>query len=178
MSLRDQLLQAGIATKKQHQQARTQKKQQQGKKQNTSQPNKTSEVLQEAREAQIARDKALNKQREEERAQKALQAQFKQLITSNAMAREKGETLYRFTHHKKVKTLYLSPAQSEKIIRGNIAIASLGEDNYYFIPWPIAKKLEEKDNSMVVVNNRKASDNETEEDDPYAGYEIPDDLMW
>ena len=179
MSLRDQLLQAGIATKKQHQQARSQKKKQ-SKKKDPSQSDQNADTLKKIQEKQVERDKKLNQQRESERAQKALQAQIKQLILTNEIAREKGEASYRFTHDKKIKTLHLSSFQSEKIIRGNIAITFLGEeDDYHFVPWSVAAKLEEKDSHYVVVNNKKnTTESTSEEDDPYAKYEIPDDLMW
>jgi uncharacterized protein YaiL (DUF2058 family) len=35
----------------------------------------------------------------------------------------------------------------------------------------------ERDKTAVIVLHDRTSD-DTGEDDPYAGYEIPDDLMW
>ena len=53
---------------------------------------------------------------------------------------------------------------------------------YELIPKPIADKIRERDMQAVVVYNEKAADQEKaitdEDDDFYAQFEIPDDLMW
>ena len=58
-----------------------------------------------------------------------------------------------------------------------LAIAKRGND-YYVIPAVIAEKIKERNAlyivSLVDVNEIEAID----EDDPYADYQIPDDLMW
>jgi len=181
MSLRDQLLQAGVATKKQHQQARTQKKKQDKNKtkKNTVSTNTESNTIKQAKQEQKLRDKELNQKKESERATKALQAQIKQMITTNEIKRDTGDLPYRFTHNKRVKTLYLNQEQSQQVIKGNISIATIIEGTYYLVPWLIAEKIEERSPESIIVNNRKASKNiETEKEAPYAEYEIPDDLMW
>jgi len=172
MSLRDQLLQTGIATKKQHQQARTQKKRD---KASATIENKT---LDEIKNKQLISDKSLNKKLEEARAEKALDAQVRQLIDTHKIVREEGDEPYRFTDNKNVKTVYFAAGQHKKIISGQIAIIAFEEDKYMLIPGDIAEKVLQKKPSVVMVYNKSATTEEQDADDPYADYEIPDDLMW
>jgi len=61
-------------------------------------------------------------------------------------------------------------------VRGLIAIARL-DDGYELIPAAVADKISQRDGSAILVHNtRSASD--LAADDPYAAYQIPDDLMW
>ena len=86
-SLRDQLLKAGVANKKQHQQARTQNKQQ--KKQGVDPKVEQRARLEAERKQQVERDKELNRQREAERKEKEKQAQPKaKMITEKSSLHE------------------------------------------------------------------------------------------
>ena len=173
MSLRDQLLQAGIATKKQHQQVRTQKKR------NSASPVIKQKKLEEIKNKQLTRDKSLNKKLEETRAEKALDAQIRQLATTHEIVREEGDIPYRFTHEKNVKTIYFSSAQHKKMLNGQIAIVAFEEDKYFLVPDDIADKILQKKSSVVIVHNKGVAASETTDaDDPYAEYKIPDDLIW
>jgi len=51
------------------------------------------------------------------------------------------------------------------------------EGAYDLVPEGIARKIQERDESVVVVLHERKKE-ENDEDDPYAGFEIPDDLMW
>ena len=51
-------------------------------------------------------------------------------------------------------------------------------DSYEVVPEPVARKIMERDEAAVVVLHERQQQAEQDEDDPYAGYEIPDDLMW
>lgn len=69
-----------------------------------------------------------------------------------------------------------------QLIKGRLAIARLtaesGNDSEYaIIPAVVADKIAQRDASYIVLNcelSREAKD----EDDPYADFVIPDDLMW
>ena len=41
-----------------------------------------------------------------------------------------------------------------------------------------AEKVASLDGSIILVQNDKIETQEANEDDPYADYQIPDDLMW
>ena len=69
-------------------------------------------------------------------------------------------------------------AMIEKIhdqLRGLLAIVRL-DAGYEVIPSVVAEKIKLRDESCIVSN--AATQAENEDDDPYADYKVPDDLMW
>ncbi len=178
MSLRDQLLKSGIATQSQHQRVRTEKKQQAKKKSKVKADSK-QDLTQASREKQKERDKILNQQRDLERQQKAVGAEVKQWISQHAVARREKTEAYRFIHLDKVKTLWVSKAQLNDLIRGTLSIVSVESDRYELVLHAIALKIFEKIPEAVIVNHRDTVDSvNSDPDQDYAGYDIPDDLMW
>lgn len=179
-SLQDQLLKQGLADEKQAKAVKKEKKQQQ--KQRKQQPkgtqsvNETRERARQAREEQAARDRELNRQREEEAQRRAVQAQIRELVESNRLSRKDGETPYQFVHNSKIKRLYVDEQTVDALARGQLAIVCL-ENTYDVVPESIARKIQERDESVVLVLHERAKEDDDEED-PYAGFEIPDDLMW
>lgn len=179
-SLQDQLLKQGLADEKQAKAVKKEKKQQQ--KQRKQQPkgtqsvNETRERARQAREEQAARDRELNRQREEEAQRRAVQAQIRELVESNRLSRKGGETPYQFVHNSKIKKLYVHEQTVDALARGQLAVVCL-ESAYDVVPEGIARKIQERDESVVVVLHERAKEDDDEED-PYAGFEIPDDLMW
>jgi uncharacterized protein YaiL (DUF2058 family) len=57
---------------------------------------------------------------------------------------------------------------------GRLVIVRLG-DATELVPRVIADKIAERDASLVVQVKKAA---EVDPDDPYAAFQIPDDLMW
>ena len=55
-------------------------------------------------------------------------------------------------------------------------LSHLDNDVFELVPKVVATKITERDAARVVVNEQ--ADSNPKEDDPYADYEIPDDLMW
>jgi len=64
----------------------------------------------------------------------------------------------------------------DQLSRGRLAIVFVN-DAYEVVAEGVARKIMERDESAVVVLHDRKSDDQGD-DDPYAGYEIPDDLMW
>ncbi len=178
-SLRDQLLGAGLASKKQHQQARSQKKKQ--KKQGIDPQAEQRRRLEEEKRQQVERDKELNLKREAERMEKEKLAQIRQIVLNNKVERKDGENSYSFVDNKKIKKWYLDDRQIDELSKGRLALANLGEDEYVLISGKVAEQLAERlgdeADKFLLVNN-KGKQEEVDEDDPYADYQIPDDLMW
>ena len=179
-SLRDQLMGAGLATKQQALKAKTKTKK------NKKQARQTGELteqekrrieLEKEKQAQIEKDRALNRQLEDERQAKAIAAQVRQLIEMNAMSREGGESEYKFVADKKIKKIYVTDDQLNKLGRGLFAIGILGEE-FAVIPAQVAAKIAERIPEAVVMAESEADDLTEEEKDWYADFEIPDDLMW
>lgn len=131
-----------------------------------------------------------------------MQAQIRQMIKINAIqkldkkAAKDSELTYNFTDNNKIKTMLVSAENHTLISRGIIAIAKIAktvnaEDSdqeqadYFLIPAQAARKISERDNESIVLLNdyaskEKANDeqDQKDEDDPYADFEVPDDLMW
>jgi len=64
-----------------------------------------------------------------------------------------------------------------QLSRGMLAIAKI-ETLYFVLPAKVADKIRERDEQSIVYQAELKLDDAVEEDDPYADYEIPDDLMW
>ncbi|HET8850236.1 MAG TPA: DUF2058 domain-containing protein [Marinobacter sp.] len=176
-SLQEQLLKAGLADEKKARAVRNEKR-----KQRKQQPkgaavvNEVEERARKAREEKAERDRQLNLERQREAEKKAIKAQIRQLIETNRLDRTRGEASYQFVDGKKIKKILVDDTMVDQLSRGRLAIVELG-DNYEVVPDKVARKIMERDESAVVsLHERKQDD--VGEDDPYAGYEIPDDLMW
>ncbi len=175
---------AGLATKQQALKAKTsskKKKKQAAKSGELTDQEKRRIELEKQKADQIERDRELNRQLEEERQKKALQAQVRQLIDINSIPREDGDVGYNFVVDGKVKKIYVSGGMQDKLSRGLLAIGVLSqgdEDEFRVIPATVARKIEEREPTAVVVQSESQSDLTKEEQEWYADYEIPDDLMW
>ena len=71
--------------------------------------------------------------------------------------------------------MHVSAKVREHIIAGHLAIVCLGEA-IELLPKVIADKIAERDPSLVV--QIKKTSTEVDADDPYAAFQVPDDLMW
>lgn len=176
-SLQEQLLQAGLIDKKKAKQAKQEKRKQAKQQPKGSTPqDKTKEQALQALAEKAARDKALNRKQQMLAEKKAIQAQIIQLINSNRIDRKDGDVAYQFSDGKKIKKLYVTNLLQEQLSRGLIAICKFAE-GYELVPAKIAEKIKQRDEAAIVLLNT-IDKNAVEEDDPYADYQIPDDLMW
>ena len=182
-SLQEQLLAAGLIDKKKAKKAAKDMKHQDHL-QRTGQDNdldSAKEKAEAARKEKAARDRELNRQKETEAQKKAIKAQIRQLILTNAITSEQADIKYQFVDGKKVKQLYVDQAIWDRLSRGQLAIITVdkvpGQKGYDVIPLPVAEKIRQRDADYFMVIAEKTH-GEKEEDDPYAAYQIPDDLMW
>jgi hypothetical protein len=178
LSLRDQLLKAGLVNEKQAKQVSKQKQKQQ-RLEHKGQAEKDDSQRQAALQAQaekIARDQELNRQQQEKAQKKAIAAQVKQLIESSRLPRLEGDDYYNFVDDKKVKRITVNPMLRDKLSRGTLAIVRL-DGKYELVPREAALKIQEREPQRIVLLNI-ASEVPDAEDDPYKDYVIPDDLMW
>lgn len=172
MSLKDQLMKAGLADAKKARRAEHEKRVQS----RDPQAQTAHELAQQALAGKAERDRELNRARDAEQAQKALAAQIRQLIEAHRIERKGGDISYQFTDQRKIKKLYVTPAQQDQLARGQIAIVRLGE-GHELVPTIVAEKIRSRDDSAIVLLNTRTTTATTDED-PYAAYQIPDDLMW
>jgi len=187
MSLRDQLLKTGLVSKTDAKQVEKQAKskyhQQQKKKKKkrgkieTVDTESAAYLATKAREEEIAQAKKLNQQKEAERLQKALLAQVSDLIQRHHVNDIKADIAYHFLEGKIVKKIFVNAKQQNQLSNGDLAITVL-DDSHYIVPVPIAEKILERLPEVVVhlnKNEEKASD---VDEQAYADYPVPDDLMW
>nr|WP_246194784.1 DUF2058 domain-containing protein [Allochromatium palmeri] len=128
-----------------------------------------------ARAEKVERDRELNRQRQEEAARRAAENEIRQLIHSHRIVRDKGDLAYNFTDGSTLKRIYVNKDQHAKLAAGQLAIVR--QDTFYeLVPAEIAERLQTRDAALVLVFNR--AKDETSADDPYAEYQVPDDLMW
>ncbi|MDH5423712.1 MAG: DUF2058 domain-containing protein [Gammaproteobacteria bacterium] len=176
----EQLLKAGVVSKQQVQKANQdknrQKKQQKQVSKKHAVVDETKLKVQQAAEEKARRDRELNKKKEEQARQKAISAQINQLITDNCIKRsEDCDIVYNFEHAKKVKRIYVNAEQKQQIINGKLGIARI-EGRYELVPKSIAEKIQQRNEKRVVLISDE--EQKVDENDPYADYQVPDDLIW
>ncbi len=177
-SLQDQLLKAGLVNKKKAKMAeRTKQKVAKQIRKGEDVVDEAKSGAESARLAKLAKDKQLNEKIKADAHNKALQAQIIQLIKSNELDRKYGDIDYNFTDGTKVKRIQVDSLMQHQLSRGMLAIAKIAT-TYFVLPAIVADKIRERDERSIVYQADLTELEPTGEDDPYADYQIPDDLMW
>jgi len=83
---------------------------------------------------------------------------------------------YNFSDNNAVKKIYVNETTLKNISNGKLAIVKY-DTSYELVPAQVAEKIKQRDASFILVLNDKP-ENDVAEDDPYADFQIPDDLMW
>ena len=177
ISLRDQLLKAGLANQKQAKQVGKEKQKEQRlvHKGQAQVDDSQKRAAQEALAEKVKRDQELNRQQQEKVEQKARTAQVKQLIEASRLPKLTTEDYYNFVDDKKVKRISVNALVRNKLSSGSLAIVHHG-GGYEIIPREAALKIQERDPRRIVLLNTPTE--APDADDPYAAYQVPDDLMW
>lgn len=176
-SLQEQFLKAGLIDKKKVKLANQEKSQQKKieRRTGTQSVDEIRLAAQEAQRKQAERARELNAQRDAAAKQKAIAAQIVQMIEQSRQNKGQGDIAYNFTHENKIKRIYVSARVQADLIAGRLVIVCQGE-NTELVPRVVADKIAERDPGLVVRVNKTTT--EVDADDPYAAYQIPDDLMW
>ena len=176
-SFGDQFLKAGLVNKTQLSKAEKSKIKQQ-KQKNKQKIEAVDEAVVAARQAaaeKAARDLELNRRQKQELERRAIQAQVRQLIELNRLPRDAGEVGYNFQDGAVIKQISVTPDVHDKLCRGLLAIVRL-DGRHEIIPAVVAEKIMLRDATCVVSN--APSQPGDADDDLYADYKVPDDLMW
>ena len=179
-SIQDQLLKAGLADGKKARKIAKEKRREVNRARHEGvdyvDENKEAAQLTLARNAE--RDRELNHNLNSKVQRKAINAQIKQLIEVNKLAKGRGDVNFKFTDGKKVKSLYVTPVEHKQLSAGVLSIVKQG-DQYEILPRPVADKIAERDQDRIISCDNSAESDLTEEEQGwYKDYEIPDDLMW
>ncbi len=177
-SLEDQFKQLGLADEKQVRKARQGKKKKKGSpkpsRREQAAPDPQAEAAQRERAEKAERDRQLELERQARRREKETAERVRQIVATNRVEREEGDVPYRFTRDGKIKEIWLSKAQHGRLAGGEIALVTFGE-SYELVAKSTAERIREIDAEAVLVLNTGGPDSD---DDPYADFPVPDDLMW
>ncbi|MBS0372300.1 MAG: DUF2058 domain-containing protein [Proteobacteria bacterium] len=176
-SLQEQFLKAGLVDPKKAKKVHQDKTRQQKieRRTGTESVDEARVAAQEAQRKNAERARELNAQRDAAATQKAIAAQIAQMVQQNRQHKGGGDIAYNFTHDNKIKRVYVSAKVRDHIVAGHLVIICRG-DVTELVPKVIADKIAERDQSIVVQIKRATT--EVAEDDPYADFKVPDDLMW
>ena len=177
VSLQEQLLKAGLVDKNKVKSVNQEKSKQKKVERRTG-----TQAVDEARLAaaetqrkHAERARELNAQRDAAATQKAIVAQIVQMVQKNRQSKGAGDIAYNFTHNGKIERIHVSAAVQAHLVAGRLVIVCQGGGTE-LVPRIIADKIAERDASLVVRVNKPST--EVDADDPYAAFQIPDDLMW
>lgn len=176
LTLQEQMLKAGLVSSKKM--AKVQKT----AKKSRIQAREAREAVEENKKAQIERDKLLSEQQKQAALSKEYKAQIKQLIEMNKVVISKGDIGFNFTDNNVIKKIYVDKTVQAQLISGRLTIARLtaeplADSEYAIIPTVVADKIIQRDASYIVLSN-EISKETLDEEDPYAAFVVPDDLMW
>ncbi len=174
----DQFLKAGVVTKQQVKKVQSstnkKKKEQRSKKQHVVDESKLK--IQQAAKEKAEHDKALNKRKEEQAKQKATSIEIDQLIIKNCLKRNNEcDIIYNFEHRKKVNRIYVNAEMKKNIIDGKLGITRI-EGRYELVPKLIAERIQQRNDKRVILFD--VTETIIDENDPYAEFQVPDDLTW
>lgn len=174
LSLREQLLAAGLGTKKQAKQAEHQERQHRHKDKGAIEAEKRR-AAQQAQAAKAARDQELNRQRQIAAERKERAAQIKQLIEQHRLPKLETDDYFNFIHRQKVRRISVDEGLRARILSGDVVLVRC-EGKYDMVSADIAAKIRERDERAIVTlpkDEQKPDDN-----DPYKDFVVPDDLKW
>src|SRR6201999_1450671 len=147
MSLRDQLIQAGLGTKKQVKEATQPKKAPSRHQPPPISPEKLA--AQKAAAAKNARDQELNRRQQEKAAAKARRSEVKQLIEQHRLPPVQSEEYFNFADGNRLARVAVTTEMREQLVKGTLVVVRY-EGHYAVIPESLAPRIRERDEHAVV----------------------------
>ncbi|HHJ18520.1 MAG TPA: DUF2058 domain-containing protein [Gammaproteobacteria bacterium] len=182
-ALQEQLLKAGLATEDQARKPRPPqtkkyssrpKRKPSAKPRPKQKPQKQTSDLEAAYRARRRAEKAEAEAKSRQAAErKANRNKVKKLIAGHALKLDEDGVLYQFVVGKNIKKVYVTEAQRAQLIAGELAVTFLGGKRCV-IPRAVADEIQSLDPQKMVVIHQPEDDSNKD----YAGYEVPDDLIW
>ena len=128
-------------------------------------------------QVKLEKDQALDLEKKRLLQGKELKAAMVQMINQHKIRDIDGEVSYQFIDESKVKKIYLNQQIYNALVSGSLVVAK-ESDSYAILPKALADRINDKMEGFIIVNNSEKNEQITDEEDPYAAYVIPDDLMW
>ena len=179
-SLADQLQNLGLVDKSKAKKAAHEKRVTKKKKAKSKVPEGpstqelTAQAMAEAQAAKAAKDRAIESERQAKRQQAERLAQARDIVKSNGTQVKGDDRKYRFTLDKKIKEFWVSNADFERLAKGQVGVVQM--DKRWMLIDPEA--LERVRERAPELASFLATPDVADPDDPYADYQIPDDLDW
>jgi uncharacterized protein YaiL (DUF2058 family) len=185
LSLREQLLQAGLVTEKQAKQAERASGDQRhrqtkvGGKHKPPPPAPPAKAAQQAQAAKLLRDQELNRKQQEKAERRARAAQLRQLVEQLRVPRPESDDYYNFVDGGKVRRIQVTPKLRARIMAGTLVIVRYG-DRYDLVPGDMVERIRERDPDAIVASasSEPPAASPPADDDPYKDFVVPDDLVW
>lgn len=179
-SLKDQLLKAGLASKKQAKDAELAKRREQKQNRSGSDPaeRERAAAIEAARREKIAKDRELNEQRQAEKARRALRAEIRQLADQHRVAPSpNADVRYHFVRDGRVRSIWIDADLQRQLGAGTLRLVAV-EQAFVLVPADIAERIAQRDPAALVPNEDRSGARNTEDDALYEQFPIPDDLHW
>jgi len=183
LSLREQLLKAGLVTEKQAKQAeRTtsgqRHRQAKGGKRAPPPPPEPTRAAQQAQAAKLLRDQELNRKQQEKAARRARAAELRQLVEQLRVPRPESDDYFNFVDQGRIHRIQVTPELRARLVAGTVAIVRCG-GRYDVLPVESLDRIRERHADAIVTDPvAAASAPPPAEDDPYKDFVVPDDLTW
>jgi len=182
-SLRDQLLKAGLISKKQANDVERQmERQERPRAAKNRQPAPAappgaarSAAVAKAADAKVAHDRELNRRQREKAENKARLAQVKQIVEQNRVVPAVSGDYYNFVDGPKIRRIAVDDAIRDRLMRDDIAIVYFN-GQYELVPKAVVARIAERD-ARVIATATARPDKEPA-DEAYQGFDVPDDLIW
>jgi uncharacterized protein YaiL (DUF2058 family) len=175
LSLREQLIQAGLANEKQIKETGQLTYKRSPPKNRPPPVDAQKQAAERAQAAKAARDLELNRQRQEKAERKARAAEVKQLIEQHRLPKIESDDYYYFVAGKKARRMAVNAERRAQMINGVVVVVRC-DGRYDVVPAAIAERLKERDVHSVIPYDAKET--AVAEDDPYKDFVVPDDLTW
>jgi uncharacterized protein len=177
MSLRDQLIQAGLVSEKQARAATEHKRAPQVSRKKPPPLSEQQQRLQLAQAEKSARDQALNRKQLEKAERRARRAEVRQLVEQHRVAPVESEDWFNFTDGAKIKRIPVTPVLRASILSGDLVIVR-SDDRYALVPEAAAERIREREPGAVIKAEPATSSAAEASDPDYQNFIVPDDLTW
>lgn len=177
-SLADQLVKAGLATKEQAHKTRQKKTKAKKSGQAAKIRKEVDAHLAAQRQAKKDADAKQNAAQQAKREARAVNGFIDQQLKAHKVDISAGDQAFQFTLHGKIRPVYVTAEQRKGIAERKLAIV-VHRERANLVPIAVGEKIAAKAPRQVwLVEKSDRSADKPAEDDPYAGYEVPDDLVW
>jgi uncharacterized protein YaiL (DUF2058 family) len=108
---------------------------------------------------------------------KLIRARIKILLRRHRVNDPEAGTPYHFVVGKHIRRIYVTEAQHTLLCQGQLVIIAFGE-RHYLISEDKLPALQQLEPNLTIITHASANAPDSDVDDLYAGYRVPDDLIW